>query len=83
IPFLLGGLLVPVGFYMRRNIEETPAFVAAQKTAPDTSHDLGSPMTLMAKAFGFTIIWTVSYYIMLNYMPTFLVKHAGVSQSQA
>ncbi|MBN8943861.1 MAG: MFS transporter [Rhizobiales bacterium] len=91
IPFLLGGLLVPVGFYMRRNIEETPAFTAVQKIAETTAtttslatgNDLGGPVTLMAKAFGFTIIWTVSYYIMLNYMPTFLVKHAGVSQSQA
>ncbi|CEJ12455.1 Proline/betaine transporter [bacterium YEK0313] len=83
IPFLLGGLLVPVGFYMRRNIEETPAFTAAQQAPKPESHDLGSPLALMAKAFGFTIIWTVSYYIMLNYMPTFLTKHAGVSQSQA
>ena len=83
IPFLLGGLLVPVGFYMRRNIEETPAFTAAQQAPSPESHDLGSPFVLMAKAFGFTIIWTVSYYIMLNYMPTFLTKHAGISQSQA
>lgn len=83
IPFLLGGLLVPVGFYMRRNIEETPAFTAAQQAPVTQPHDLGSPLTLMAKAFGFTIIWTVSYYVMLNYMPTFLTKHAGVSQSQA
>jgi len=83
VPFLLGSILVPVGFYMRRNIEETPAFTAAQSEPAAKSHDLGSPFVLMAKAFGFTIIWTVSYYIMLNYMPTFLTKHAGISQSQA
>ncbi len=83
VPFLLGAILVPVGFYMRRNIEETPAFTAALAEPVARSHDLGSPFVLMAKAFGFTIIWTVSYYIMLNYMPTFLTKHAGVSQSQA
>ncbi|CAM5761575.1 MFS transporter [Bosea minatitlanensis] len=83
VPFLLGAILVPVGFYMRRNIEETPAFTAAQAEPAARSHDLGSPLVLMAKAFGFTIIWTVSYYIMLNYMPTFLTKHAGISQSQA
>jgi len=83
IPFLLGGLLLPVGIYMRRNIEETPAFTAAQKAPEKRSHDLGSPLALMGKAFGFTIIWTISYYVMLNYLPTFLVKHAGLSQSQA
>jgi MHS family proline/betaine transporter-like MFS transporter len=82
VPFLLGGILLPVGFYMRRNIDETPAFTAAQKVdvAP---HDLGNPLVLMAKAFGFTIIWTVSYYIMLSYMPTFTTKHVGLSQTQA
>ena len=31
IPFLLGGLLGPVGLYMRRNIEETPAFARASE----------------------------------------------------
>lgn len=82
VPFLLGSVLLPLGVYMRRNLEETPAFKAAQKI-PTRAHDLGSPVVLMAKAFGFTIIWTVSYYIMLSYMPTFTTKHAGLSQSQA
>ncbi len=84
IPFLLGGVLLIVGVYMRRNIAETPAFIAAQQ-APQHSveHDLGSPLVQLGKAFGFTIIWTVSYYIMLNYMPTFLARQVGLSQSQA
>ena len=29
VPFLFGGLLGPIGLYMRRNIEETPPFKAA------------------------------------------------------
>ena len=33
VPFLLGGLLLPVGVYMRRNLQETPAFVEAQQEA--------------------------------------------------
>jgi MHS family proline/betaine transporter-like MFS transporter len=83
VPFLLGGLLLPVGIYMRSNIEETPAFKASQNTAPVTPPEFGTPFAMMAKAFGFTIVWTVGYYVMLNYMPTFLVKFAGLSQSQA
>jgi MFS transporter, MHS family, proline/betaine transporter len=82
VPFLLGALLLAVGFYMRRNIEETPAFEAA-KGAPTPTHDLGSATALMAKAFGFTIVWTVSYYVMLSYMPTFTARHAGLTPSQA
>jgi MHS family proline/betaine transporter-like MFS transporter len=34
---------------------------------------------LAAKAFGFTILWTVSYYTILYYMPTFTQKYAGLS----
>ncbi|MFC7556102.1 MFS transporter [Pseudoroseomonas wenyumeiae] len=85
VPFLLGGILLPVGIYMRRNLQETPAFVEAQQ-APQKArepHDLGSPLVLLGKAFGFTVVWTVSYYIMLSYMPTFLTKEAGLTQSQA
>jgi MHS family proline/betaine transporter-like MFS transporter len=96
VPFLLGAVLLAVGFYMRRNIHETPAFEAAQAekvqagtfqaaAAPATpaAHDLGTPFAMMGKAFGFTIIWTVSYYIMLSYMPTFTTRHAGLTASQS
>ncbi|MEO8627476.1 MAG: MFS transporter [Betaproteobacteria bacterium] len=81
IPFLIGAALVPVGVYMRRNIEETPAFRDAEKSAaPD---DRAQGLKLAAKAFGFTVLWTVSYYMMLAYMPTFTQKYAGLSRMQA
>jgi MHS family proline/betaine transporter-like MFS transporter len=82
-PFLFGGLLLPIGFYMRRNIEETPAFERERHQVPQTPPEFGSPLSMMAQAFGFTIAWTVSYYVLLHYMPTFLAKFAGLSQSQA
>ena len=80
ILFLLGAALVPVGFYMRRNIDETPAFRAAraEPTGPATA-----PWRLAARAFGFTILWTVSYYVILYYMPTFTQTYAGLSRSAA
>lgn len=80
VPFLLGGLLLPVGLYMRRNVEETPAFRAARSQAPAAS---AAGWMLAAKAFGFTILWTVSYYIVLSYLPTFTQKYAGLSRSAA
>lgn len=82
VPFLMGAILLPVGIYMRRNIAETPAFEAAQ--AGETPRvGAGAALRMMAQAFGFTIIWTVSYYVMLSYMPTFLSRHAGLTQTQA
>jgi MHS family proline/betaine transporter-like MFS transporter len=84
IPFLLGGLLGPVGLYMRRNIGETPAFArVAQETTPAATGDAPAPAWLAARAFGFTILWSVSYYIVLAYMPTFLQKHVMLARSEA
>jgi MHS family proline/betaine transporter-like MFS transporter len=81
IPFLLGALLGPVGLYMRRNIDETPAFQRAQHAPPPL--DQAPPLVLAARAFGFTILWTVSYYIMLQYMPTFTQRYAQLGRSES
>ncbi len=82
LPFLIGGLLLPVGIYMRRNLVETAAFTESQNTsAPPLPRS--EAVRMMGRAFGFTIIWTVSYYIMLSYMPTFLTQHVGLTQAQA
>jgi MHS family proline/betaine transporter-like MFS transporter len=35
------------------------------------------------RAFGFTIHWTIAFYILLSYMPTFTSQHAGDSPAQA
>lgn len=81
IPFLLGGILAPLGIYMRRNLEETPAFRKIQ--VPHPAADASSPLALAGKAFGFTILWTVSYYMVLSYMPTFTQKFAGLSRTES
>lgn len=84
VPFLLGALLLPVGIYMRRNVTETPAFLLANAEAARLAPpQKGKAIGLMTKAFGFTIVWTVAYYLMLVYMPTFVSKYAGLSQTQA
>ena len=81
IPFLVGGLLGPVGWYLRRHIDETPAFRAA--TQSDASLQRARPVVLAARAFGFTVVWTVAYYLVLVYMPTFTQAHAGLTRTDA
>jgi MHS family proline/betaine transporter-like MFS transporter len=81
IPFLLGGILGPIGLYMRRAMEETPAFVAATGTVPTA--DQPSGFALAWRAFGFTIVWTVCFYVLLNYMPTWAQKYMKLSAAQA
>jgi MHS family proline/betaine transporter-like MFS transporter len=83
LPFLLGAVLLPVGLWLRLGIEETPRFREEQAGVTTGLADLGTPFGMMAKAFGFTILWTVAYYVMLSYLPTFTQKYAGLSPSEA
>jgi MFS transporter, MHS family, proline/betaine transporter len=84
VPFLLGGILGPVGMYMRRTIDETPAYQAAAKAeTPRSAEPVASPWVLAGRAFGFTIVWTVCFYVLLNYMPTYTQKYLNLSASAA
>jgi MHS family proline/betaine transporter-like MFS transporter len=82
IPFLLGAIIGPVGMYMRRTIDETPAY-QRMAASPAAAHDPTSPWLLAGRAFGFTIVWTVCFYILLNYMPTYTQKYLNLSASAA
>ncbi len=79
IPFLLGIVLALVGRYLRRNVEETPVYRAADRNAPREP----GVFNAAARAFGFTIHWTVAFYILLAYMPSFTAAHAGVGGAAA
>lgn len=83
VPFLLGGILGPVGLWMRRTIDETPAYVKSKATPVVISPEATSPWVDAARAFGFTIVWTVCFYILLNYMPTYTQKYLKISASAA
>lgn len=85
IPFLLGASLLVVGILIRRSVDETPVFegqVARKDAAPAPSAAESGPR-LGLRAFGFTIFWTVSYYMLLSYMPTFTQKFGALTASQA
>jgi MFS family permease len=81
VPFLLGGILGPVGLYMRRTMKETPVYEAASQEHPARTTESG--FGLAARAFGFTIVWTVCFYVLLNYMPTYTQKYLKLSASAA
>lgn len=83
VPFLLGSLLGPIGMYMRRNIDETPAYKKSAQAPAAPSDGEVSPVWLGARAFGFTIVWTVIFYIFLVYMPTFSSTYAKLSSAEA
>ncbi len=80
IPFLLGGLFGPIGFWLRREVEETPPYreVMAAEGAAQSS-GIGDA----AKAFGFTVLWTVSFYVFLTYMPTYTRTQLHLTAAQS
>jgi MFS transporter, MHS family, proline/betaine transporter len=80
IPFLVGGILGPIGMYMRRTIEETPHYEKMKAAPPATS---SNGFALAARAFGFTIVWTVCFYVLLTYMPSWTAKYMGLSPAAA
>jgi MHS family proline/betaine transporter-like MFS transporter len=81
VPFLLGALLLVVGAYMRQNVDETPSYEASREAVARQPAAAGFPFG--ARAFGFTIFWTIAYYTLLVWMPSFTQRFAGLSPSQA
>jgi MHS family proline/betaine transporter-like MFS transporter len=85
VPFWLGLLIGPVGFYIRRHTEEATEF--AQAADARESSPLGEALRRHPRAiltgFGITITWTVATYFFLIYMPTYAVRELKIAQSAA
>jgi MFS transporter, MHS family, proline/betaine transporter len=82
IPFLIGGLFGPIGFWLRREVDETPPYreiVAEGDSAAEEHSTVGQA----AQAFGFTILWTVAYYVFLTYMPTYTRTQLHLTSAQS
>ncbi len=77
VPFLLGLLIAPVGLYISRYMEETDEFVAAQKSPiarlPLTTLLVDNLRGILV-TFGLIVCGTITYYVVLIYMPTFAQK---------
>lgn len=76
LPFLLGFLVAPVGFWLRAHVAETPAFVA--EAAGPTPAPLREALTHHRRAvlqvFGVTVVWTVGSYIFGAFTATFAAQ---------
>lgn len=87
VPFIAGVLIAPVGYYLRSKVNETPAFTRAAETAEIVASPLRATFTThrraVAAGFGLTIIWTVSSYLFLTYMPTFAIQQLHMTPTAA
>jgi MHS family proline/betaine transporter-like MFS transporter len=83
IPFLIGGLIGPVGFYMRRHLNESVAYARVKRALAGGEPGVGLAVLPIAQGFGFMILWAVQFFIFLIYMPTFTQSYAGLSHAVA
>jgi len=86
VPFLFGLLIAPVGLYIRSRVDETEAFILHKREQPS-----GSPLALtltvhrrpLLTAMGIAVLYGVSMYILLLYMPTYGVRQLKLTPSDA
>ena len=74
IPFLLGLLIGPVGFWIRSHLDETTAFLAASKAPPEKRSLaclLRKHWCQVAIVMGLTTFGTVAFYVLIIFMPIF------------
>lgn len=85
IPFLAGIIVGPIGFYLRYGIPDTPKFRDLEAKGKVERAPLVATFRSfwrdILRAFGFTIVWTVAYYIYLTYLPTYLETEVGLSKT--
>lgn len=77
IPFLFGLLIGPADFYIRRHLEESPEFAAAERTETPLRDMFTRQKERLLIGTGCVIMATVSVYLAL-YMPTYAIKQLGM-----
>lgn len=86
VPFLVGGLIGIVGWWLRRNLDDPDEYTKAKSKAK-----LKNPLRAITRSGWKSMMYlamiqplqTVGSYLLLGYMYTFLVKQAGLSSSAA
>jgi MHS family alpha-ketoglutarate permease-like MFS transporter len=84
IPFVLGGILSLYGFYIRRGLEETPAFTKIQDNEDRTSISIiTSLVNYPREAITVFVVQmnTVQYYLWLIFLPTYAHLIGGLDRS--
>ncbi len=85
LPFLIGFVLGPIGYYLRTKVEETPAFertVAKQEVARSPlRRSLSEYPGPVLAAFGVSIIGCVVNYVFLIFLPSFAQQQLHILPS--
>lgn len=88
LPFAFGLLIAPIGLWIRSTLDETPEFEAekaAQAGNPvrPIRELFSSHLVTVLRGWSLAILWTVSSYSLVIYMPTYVQKAFGYAPSEA
>ena len=86
IPFLFGLIIGPVGLYIRRRLDETEVFLAIDRSTGKRqalSAALAAHFRPLLATFGIVVSGTISFYVILLYMPTFARTQLHLPLDQA
>jgi MHS family proline/betaine transporter-like MFS transporter len=87
IPFLIGFVLGPVGYYLRTRVAETPAFQRAMENRTIARVPIADAFTthgwMFLAAFGLSIIGCVINYVILVFLPSFASQTLKIDLSYA
>jgi MFS transporter, MHS family, proline/betaine transporter len=83
IPFILGLLVGPAGYYIRRYVDETldPVVAVSQSLRERLADLFYTNLRQLIAVMGLSSVGLGTYYVMFNYMPTFAVKELGLPLS--
>jgi MFS family permease len=86
IPFLFGLIIGPVGLYIRRKLDETSAFLQSNRSLAGqqgAGSVLMSHVKEMLACLGMVVSGTISFYVILIYIPTFARTQLHLPLDQA
>lgn len=80
VPFMIGLLLGPVGYYVRKHVEEPlDCAMALQQSVGERVRELFlTNLPQLLAAMGICSIGLSTYYLMFNYLPTYAVRELGL-----
>ncbi|MGN4111994.1 MFS transporter [Burkholderia gladioli] len=85
MPFLLGLLIGPIGYYLRRHLADSEVFLASKASARRVT--LGEVFAQHGRevlcGLGSVIALTVTIYVLISYLPTFAVKQLKLPYAES
>ncbi|TLS42936.1 MFS transporter [Streptomyces montanus] len=91
VPFVFGLLIGPVGYFVRRYVDESPAITAATEGAAEGAAESGKEASPIRTVFrdhwgglliaGGVLIVSTALNFVLQYLPTFGIKELGLDDS--